>query len=285
MHGTAHKLCFLALVGVMVTLSYALNYQYFSVYEITSFGDRIKFWHGDTLDGPVRSNYQFAIMQDPVFYDYVIQGGDWDDFWHGAGYNPQFFGRPPIFHAPPFPFSNDAEWIRERAFEQGYYFNAGPNMQVWAQIRHDTLRVHWAEIGQPFDTLDYQDVLLPDSANVFFEASLCVSGRVSTILILGAAGRIGLEDNILYASSNDTTGQPVPNHLEKFALVSENEMKILNTIANGRNNSSGEGNAQDDPALTSIALNGIFVALNESFTFEQQNDADSGYVFCSGGQS
>lgn len=278
MHGTAHKLCFFALVGVMVSLAYAINYQYFSDQELTVFGDRVKFWHEDTCAGPVRSNGQIAIMENPMFYDFVITTAE--EFWHGAGYNPGFFHPEyPVFNAPELPFPENATMIRQRAFDQGFYFNAGPNMQAWVRIRHDTLRVTWAEFGEPFDSLNYEDVLLPDSAVVFFEAALRLSGQVSTTLILGASGRIGLEDNIYYASTDYFPPVPPPqSHPEKFTLISENEIKILNTPQNGRGNSNGLGQGQENPDFTDIVLHGIYVALNESFTFDQQNDPDSGYV-------
>ena len=179
MHGTAHKLVFFALVGLMVSLAYAINYQYHSNIEVTVFGDRIKFWHEDTLAGPIRSNDQIAIMENPVFYDFIITTAE--DFWRGIGYNP---GIPEseyaIFNAPELPLPTDAGEIRLRAYTQGYFFNAGPNMQAWVRIRHDTLRVSWSVLGQPFDSSVYEDILLTDPATVFFDATLRISGTVST---------------------------------------------------------------------------------------------------------
>ena len=275
MHGTVPRLLYAALVVFLASLAYGINYQYFSEHEVTNTFDRIRFWHEDTLAGPVRSNDTISIMEAPVFTDYVITG-TWF-FREGIQYNPHFnFIVPPVFEAPEFLLPEQAGLIRQRAMEQNFYFDFGDSMDAWARIKHDTLRVWWTEQGMPFDTLDYSDMLLPDSATVFFEASLRLSGIVSTVLTIGASGRIGLEDNIVYASSE--LWNPTPGHGEKFALVSENEIKVLNTPANGRENSDGMGFAQPDPDLTDIWLNGIYVALNESFTFEQQNDPDSGYV-------
>ncbi len=101
---------------------------------------------------------------------------------------------------------------------------------------------------------------------------------MASTLIIGARGRIGLADNVRYASSSPGNGAPVAGHTEKLAVVAEGEIKVLNTWANGRENSHGRGNYQTNPDSTNIVLNGVYVALNESFTFEQQNDADSGYV-------
>ncbi|MBU1984273.1 DUF4900 domain-containing protein, partial [bacterium] len=64
-------LLFGLMLGALVGAAQALNYLWLSDEEMTVFGDRIKFWHGDTLDGPVHSNSQIAIMQDPAFFDHV----------------------------------------------------------------------------------------------------------------------------------------------------------------------------------------------------------------------
>ncbi len=276
---TAHRLLFLSLLTIMASLAYGINYMYFSHFERTSFNDIIRFWHEDMLAGPVRSNSQIGIMENPVFYDYVMQGGMWTDFEHGPGYNPLFLGPDPLFRAQNLPFPETASVIRERALEQDYYFNAGPNMLAWVRLSHDTLKLAWIEEDQPIDSLPaFEDILLPDTAFVFFEATLRISGTVSTVLTLGASGRIGLEDNILYASTVSQEGMPVAGHPEKLALVSENEIKILNTQANGRNDEwRYPFEPPDSMNAADIALNGIFVAMNESFTFENQNDPDSGY--------
>ncbi len=275
MRRVAHVWIFLALVAVMVSLAYGINYQYFSMHEVTNTGDRIKFWHEDTLMGPVRSNDTLSIMENPVFNDFVITSA-WF-FIQGISFNPHFnFPIAPVFNAPELPLPQQVNLLRQRATAQSFYFDFGDNMDAWARIKHDTLRVWWTERGTPFDTTDFSDMMLPDTATVFFEAPLRLSGIVSTVLTIGTSGRVGLEDNVVYASSN--LWNPAPGHSEKFALVSENEIKVLNTPANGRENSNGLGFSQTNPDLTDIWLNGIFVALDECFTFEQQNDPDSGYV-------
>ena len=271
---TNRALFALCVVG-FVSLAHGLNYMYFSDIEMTTFGDRIKFWHGDTLDGAIRSNDTIAIMQDPRFYDYVITTAA--DFWHGSGYQP-VFTFPVIFNAPRLELPATASTFRQWAIEQGHYFNAGPSMHARVQILGDSLRIWWAPIGIPFDSSAFVFYPLPDSAVVFFDCPLNVFGTVSTVLILGARGRVGLEDNLVYASA-DAQGVVPLGHAEKFVLISETEIKILNTWANGRENSSGLGLSQINRNLTSIVLDGIYVALHESFTFENQNDPDSGYVF------
>ncbi|MFZ5433006.1 MAG: T9SS type A sorting domain-containing protein, partial [Calditrichota bacterium] len=266
------------LCSILTTTGYCINYMYFTETERTVFTDWIKFWHGDTLMGPVRSNDSIAIMQDPVFYDYVITSEP--GFFRGSAFNPQFrdYGAV-IFNAPYLILPTHLNSFREQAIAQGHYFFAGETMQARVVCGDHNLRIWWTPEGWPFDTLLFTDHPLPDSAIVYFDCpDVRISGVVSRILILCAAGRIGLEDNLIYASSDPITGAVALGHPEKLAVMAEGEIKILNTVANGRENSGGAGWNQTNPALTSIALNGIFVALNESFTFENQNDPDSGYV-------
>lgn len=265
-------LVIVALAGV----AHSINYMYFSERERTVFGDWIKFWHGDTLDGPIRSNDTIAIMQDPVFYDYVISSAPC--FWHGTGYNPGM-NSAVILDAPLLDLPDSAAWVREQAAEQGHFFFAGETMQARVLFGDHNLRIWWTPDGSPFDTAAYTDHALADSAVVFFDArNVRISGVVHSILIFGASGRIGLEDDVRYASSEPRIGRVMPGHPEKLALISEGEIKILNTPSNGRENSGGLGNNQTNPALTDIVINGLLFALNESFTFENQNDPDSGYV-------
>jgi hypothetical protein len=274
-------LLFAALMISLVSLAYGLNYMYFSDIETTTFGERIRFWHGDTLQGPVHSNDQIGIMQDPQFYDEVTQSGPWSDFLHGTGYNPTFHGPAPIFGAPRIGLPTSATWIRPQAVAQGHYFNEGDSMMARVHIEGDSLRIWWTHLEWPFDTNAFTFHALPESAIVFFDCPVVhLWGTVSTNLVFGCAGRAGLENNILYTSSNAAQhGQPAPNHPEKFALVAEGEIKILNTWANGREDSHNLGNNQTNPDSTDIYLNGFYFALGGSFTFEQQNDPDSGYVY------
>ncbi|RPH94271.1 T9SS C-terminal target domain-containing protein [candidate division KSB1 bacterium] len=266
---------FLAATTGVVSLAYGINYAYFSDRELTRFGDRIKFWSGDTLTGPIRSNDTIAIMGTPCFYDFFISSAG--DYWHTTNPDPQY-SYPPVFSAPRLEIPPNASHFRQLAIEQGHYFNAGPSMTARVEIREDSLRIWWRLEGTPLDTSQFIDYPLPDSAVVFFNCPLTLFGTVSTNLILGAGGTVGLEDNVRYISADPLTGAAPADHSERFVLIAEGDIKVLNTPANGRENSAGLGNIQTNPDSTDIVLDGIYVALNESFTFAQQNDPDSGYV-------
>ncbi|HEY3295599.1 MAG TPA: T9SS type A sorting domain-containing protein [bacterium] len=272
-------LLFAALLISLVSLAYGVNYVYYSDVETTRFGERIKFWHSDTLCGPVRSNDQIAIMQDPYYCDLVISSEA--DFWRGPGYNPGFTtDYPPVFNAPRLEMPTTVPWIRQQAATQGLYFSQGDTMQARVHLEGDHMLVSWARLGMSFDSSEVSSHALPDSSVVFFDSPIVnLWGTVSGNLIMGVSGRAGLEDNLLYASSNPANGRPADNHAEKFALVAEGEIKVLNTYANGRENSGGRGLNQTNLDSSSILLNGLYFVLGESFTFDQQNDLDSGYVY------
>jgi hypothetical protein len=268
---------FVLLMAALVSMAYGLNYMYYSDHELTWFGDHTTFRHGDTLDGPIRCNWEISIMQDPVFRDFVISSED--DFWRGSQYAPQFAGGyGPVFNSPAMGLPRDAAWLRNFALEQGHFFSGGDTMQARVEVLTDRLKIWWSRLSMPFDTANFGEHYLPDSAMIFFDCGeLHLFGTIGTKLIIGASGTILFEDNLVYASA-DARGIAPAGHPEKLAVVAEGNLKIQNTWANGRENSHGSGNLQTDMDSTSIVLDGIYMALNESFTFEQQNDPDSGYV-------
>ncbi|MBI5060366.1 T9SS type A sorting domain-containing protein [candidate division KSB1 bacterium] len=276
MGATAKRLLFAVLFLAMASAPYALNYMYFSDTELTVFNGRIRSWHLDTLGGPIRTNDMFMMMTGvpSAPCEYVIQSSD--SVWWDSTYGHECWQY--VHGAPPLPWPDNAQWHREQAIAQGHYFDEGDTMRARVRLFGDWLRVWFAGFNQPFDSVDFVDHFIEDSAIVWFEAPLSVWGVVTTNLILCSSADVGLEDNIRYGSSDPVRGEIVPGHEEKFALIAEGSIVVLNTWANGRENSGGDGNNQPDPDSTDIALNGLYYSLHGSFTFAQQNDPDSGYV-------
>jgi hypothetical protein len=265
-----------------------VDYMYLSDIEITTFGDIIRFWHGDTLNGRVHSNWQIAIMNDPVFYEQVTQAGHWDDFEHGAGYNPQFLGPPPIFHAQPVLIPEVAENLRAHA---NHFENPGFNKQQRMVIIGSTAHVYTWDRGEAFDSLTALETNFPITNNTCFftEAPLELMGTdITGHITIGSAQLVRLMDDVRVGGP--TSGPPqyrvLPTNENYVGIVSEGDIKIANTPRNGRNNSNGMGNAQTDPDFSDIVITAAVVALGHtdvngsagSFTFENQNDPDSGYV-------
>jgi hypothetical protein len=261
-------LLFLAFLAVTIYSVQGVPYNYFTEHEITPLGERPRFYGGDTLMGALRSNDSIYIMQSPVFYDYVITTAP--NFYRGIGYNPQFLGPDPIFDAPALQFTNLATWTREQAQAQGRYFESGTYTRARVAFEDHNLRITWGVEGTPYDTT-YFNYPLPDSCSIFFNCPVQISGIVNSVIIFGASGDIGLEDNIVYAGTDTTTGIIAEDETAKLVLISENKILVLDTWANGRDNQA-QG--------SDIIINALIVALGDSgyFTFENQNNIWDSYI-------
>jgi hypothetical protein len=277
-------LMFLAVITGIVSLARGFNYLWLTNQEQTVFGDRIKWMHGDTLWGDIRTNSQFSIMGDPVFYGRVISTAS--DFWRGAGYNPQFLGPPPTFSAALIRWSAPTilSCLRIAAQQQGHYFNAAFT-QYEVIFRRDTAILYsWPEGIFRLDNADYSIIRLSDSSGIciFVEGYLRVSGIIRGKATVVSTKQIGISNDIRYVDADSITGITPNSSRNVLGIVADNDIKILNTPANGRNNSNGRGLAQTNADSTDIVITAGLFSLNGSFTFEQQNDPDSGYVFNNG---
>jgi len=105
------------------------QFQYCTNYETTIFGDKIRFFNGDTLVGWVHSNDQIAMMQSPVFFGPITSTAH--SFEQGPGYNPVFY-QEPIFNYPPAFFPTDLTSIRDAATLEGSYIS-NPGWQLSVQ--------------------------------------------------------------------------------------------------------------------------------------------------------
>ena len=126
---------------------------------------------------------------------------------------------------------------------------------------------------------------------MFVEGPLDVLGIVDGQVTIGCSQVMRILDNIRYVDASpidgrlpddDNDGVPNASCDNILGLVSEDDIKVANTPVNGRENSGGLGLNQHNPELTSVVITAAVVALGESFTFKQQNDVDSGYVFPGG---
>ncbi|MBI5060293.1 T9SS type A sorting domain-containing protein [candidate division KSB1 bacterium] len=278
MSQTGIRLLFVALLATLFGAAYALNYQWLTDEEMTSFGDRIPiFMPPDTFTGDVHSNSMIAILGAPVFYGRVSTTED--DFWRGVGYNPQFHGPPPFFNAPPVSLGMGVTRLRQACWNRGAVYGT-PQMQARLLLQGGTIRINLWPVGLPFDST-FTEFHYPVSSGenyLFFLGPLTISGVVAGRIVIGTDARAGIADNILYADADPLTGTTPDSSHDYFALAAAGEIKILNTVANGRENSGGLGLNQTNHDSTSIVLCGAYYAYGESFTFENQNDPDSGYV-------
>ncbi|HEY3295596.1 MAG TPA: T9SS type A sorting domain-containing protein [bacterium] len=276
MHVRLQHLVFAALVVSLVSLAYGINYFYLSDCETTPFGDRIRFWTPDTIEGPVHSNGLLAIEGTPQFYASVTTSEC--DFWRGPGYNPGFHGPLPQFCAPRVEIPHRAQELRNCAMIQSMFF-ADMAKSYRVHLRGDSALVSRWWTGTPFDSTDSWLITLPRGRCIFFDGPLDIEGHMSGEASIGTACDLRLLDNVVYDDADSLTGRTPLTSINYLMLVSEHDIKIANTPANGRENSNGEGLSQPDRNLSGIVISAALVALGESFTFEQQNDVDSGYVY------
>jgi hypothetical protein len=254
------------------------NFLYLTNIETTVFGEVIKFWHEDTLNGWVHSNDTIAIMENPVFYDHVSTTAP--DFWHGPSYNPQFVNFPPMFNYREIYLPSEATTVRSAAEGMGLYFNSPNDMYDTRLIFNDIQgwKLWQWMAGTPFDSTMPPDATGPPPTwqAIFVDGYLEMAGVFRGQCTVGASGShdpaalgkhcIKLLDDIKYyfadplsGQFNDTTG----NYLDILGIVSEGNITIANSWANGRlNQQAGSG----------IVITAAMVALGESFSFEDQNE-------------
>lgn len=253
-----------------------VDYMYLSDQEMTEFGDRIKFWNGDTLQGRVHSNSEIAIMQSPVFYEQVSTSAD--DFWRGSAFSPRFLGPDPIFNAPEVQIPQMADRLRQGAASQGNLIQL-PGETVRAKFNGSIVTMYRWPTGTPFDSTMNWPIQISDNTCIFVDGPLEIYGIVRGKVTIGSSGNLRIIDNIRYEDANPITGIVTnPQSQNIMGIVSEAQVKIANTPQNGRENSAGMGLNQTNRNLTDVVITAAVVALGESFTFENQNDPDSGYV-------
>jgi hypothetical protein len=258
-------------------------FMYLTSYETTIFGEKIKFFNGDTLWGRVHSNDEIAVMQSPVFYERVSSCAP--DFWRGPAYNPILYMEP-WFNSAPVEFPTSLDDLRAGAAAQGRFFSmAGYRFRVLFMGEQGIIIYRWLE-GLPFsDTTAVvvgqyppliEGAIFIDAVNTEVlgtdpEAQIDygVQGRVS----VGTSGDMWLLDNLRYVDSNLRTGVIDSSTNNILGIMSESNILIKNTWENGRDN----GTVQISEWQKDIIINGGIVALGQSFSFEDQNDVLTAY--------
>jgi hypothetical protein len=271
-------LLFAAVIVGLVTMAYGVNYMYFSDCELTVFGDILCFGSGDTLDGPVRSNGELCIRHGAVFAAPVYFMGP-PRQW-GPGEEPVFLV-PPVYNVDTLLMPFQAEELRHGAAIQGGYYSM-PHKSYRVRLYGNAMDIDLWETGLPFDSVHRQTRSITGRMCLFFDGPLDIEGHLSGQLTIGSSHTIRLLDNVVYDDAvltPEAGGRtPLTSH-NILSIVSEGDIKIANTPANGRYDSQNRGLNQTNPDSTNIYITAALYALGESFTFEQQNDLDSGYVY------
>jgi hypothetical protein len=251
----------------------AYRYFYLSDCEQTRLGEYVCFGFGDTLDGPMRTNTQFCLRGPCVIMDTIClwdEPHDWD--------STIVFLVPPQYNCGSSLAPADAEHMRRVALQQGR-FRSDPGKSIRLYLHGDSITFCRWWTGTLFDSTDSWTEEVINEECLFFDTPLEVQGHLTGELYIGCSHNILLMDDVVYDDADPVTGWTPETSNNMLLLASEREIKIANTYANGRNNSNGLGLNQTNRDSTSIVITAALYALHESFTFEQQNDPDSGYVY------
>ena len=241
------------------------RYQYLTNFETTRFNEIIWFWHRDTLWGKTHSNDYIGLKYTPHFYDPLSTS---KEHYFSFQLDPHF-EYPVQFGAPIRRFPEQFTEAREEGLVIG---DPDEGLQ-YRLILDEKSAILWAwRLGMPFHEVDSlrQEISIAENPVIFIDSPLELMGELDGVLTVGCSHDILLIDDVRYISG-DRVGHFDPDECEDMlGVVSERNIIIANTFANGKEDGIHEqpGNL----ARHSIILNGAFLALNESFTFQHQND-------------
>jgi len=255
------------------------NYMYLTDTETAnppdgSGDDVIWFYNGDTLQGRVHSNDYIGIKQRPVFLGPVSTSKD--EFRENAA--NAYFEYTPVMEVAPVIFPEYADDVRNAAAASGRFFE--DNHGAWMTMIEGNATgyhlVQWPRGTGPLplpETITNEETIGYDiNLVIFVEGDLLLKGNsIKQRSTVSCSGNMYLIDNVKYADV--PTGRPeIPEGSANIlGLISEENVVIGNTFENGRDNGLSIGPANDHLRKHIIITAGI-VALNESFTFENQND-------------
>jgi hypothetical protein len=250
---------------------YNSAYLYITNLERAFLGGRITFSAGDiTWSGPVHSNDTLQISN-PIFYDSVSTSAD--TYIAVTPPPPQFYV-PLRYNAPRIYFPTTATEIRQIAAQSGHFYSDFNHTLASLLVFQDSLwclyQWHLQIPSSDTSLVDSGPLRTGDTLVIFVDGYLELKGVLRGVVTVGASGGnktwIRLIDDVRYwfanpynGSFNDSTG----GYTDMLSIVSEGDIVIGNTWANGRYNSA---QGQD------IIINAALIALNESCTFEDQND-------------
>ncbi len=248
-------------------------YHYLSNFETTGFDEVIWFWTYDTIRGPLHSNDYIGLKYSPHFYGPVSTSKE-----RFIYYSPQniYFEYEPMFNAPPVLLPRSYPQLIEMAFPI-IEDDDGRLMTRIALRGEDGIDVYQyptdEQSPEPGDEGPLSEHYLQvDQSIVYVDGESEVYGTLIGGMTIYSSGDMYLVDDILYDGALAGDGWFDEDEMEHMlGLVSEQNIIIRNNYHNGRDNGFNQYSPQETEHH-SIAINAALVALNESFTFEHQND-------------
>jgi len=264
------------IVGLLLSLAPAIGsaqqftyYNYISDREVTQFGEIIWFWTPDTLWGPVHSNDYLGVKYGPVFFGPVttskrelrqLRPDRLDSVFRGGI----------TYGVPSHNFPVSIHSLRSNA---GLVVSdSGGRLMTWVKLLgEDGIDIFQYPLGEaPAESL-LQHIDPPHNLIIWVNGQVELEGLLSGRFTIGASDDIWLINDVRYLGSDSHTGDFDERDMRSMlAVVSENNIFIRDNLANGKGN--GRAVEPDNWDRHSIVLNGSYIALGESFTFQHQND-------------
>ncbi len=263
-------LCQAVLINSGKAIEPFCRYQLITHIEATRFNEVINFWTPDTLTGRIHSNDMIGIRHSPHFLGQVSTSAS--SFVYAFG--DPYFEYPPQFGAPLRRFPNNFTEAREEGLVIG---DPDDRLQYRLVLDDRVVQLYGWASGMPFREVDSLrlDIEIEEYPLIFIDSPLELMGVLEGVLTVGSSDDILLIDDVRYASANQY-GYFDPDECEDMlGVVSEGNIIIANTLANGKENGFAEGGG--NMQRHSIALDGAFLALGESFSFQHQNDDFEAY--------
>ncbi len=260
------------------------NYFYLTDIEQTRFGDFIYFWERDTLRGRVHSNSQIAMIGGN-FYDVVSSTAQ--SFMGNPG--NAIFRKGFRLNTSRIDFPYRAEYLRSAAAGSGAWLMGNNHSdRTFGLYFHGTSADGWSwQTGTPSTyrrgASDFNLSWNPAvDYPIFCDGTLWISGYVAGRVAIGAKNSIRLMDNMVY---EDCQSPPyMPDTTRFFSMMTilseaaeptgdstqpETGILVADVPANGRGNGAQWSPSQQ--GQRDIAVCAQIIALNASFTFEDQN--------------
>lgn len=257
------------------------NYMYLTNYEVTDYDEIIWFWSYDTLYGRTHSNDYIGLKYSPHFYGPVSTCQS--EFRYYQFVDRDAFAYPPQFDVPPVLFPRTAETLRANARPWIDDDNGRYMTRVWMRGDQGIISYQY-ELGTtpPPLNANLDEVVNVTRLNppawgaIFIDGQAEVYGEMCGNMTIGSAGNMWLVDNVFYTGADEHTGrwseiETDTNFPHMLGLVSESNIIIKDNWQNGREDGFGRYSPQSIE-YHSITIDAGMVALNQSFTFEHQND-------------
>ncbi|MBZ0264990.1 hypothetical protein K8I28_10005 [bacterium] len=266
------------------------NYMYLTENELTHRNETIYFTQVDTFWGRVHSNHYFSILGRPMFFGPISTSQE--EFIELPGYNP-WFAINPQFNVREIQFPTHAHLLRSNA-----QYQLSNNEDTW-QTRLYASPEGWEywqwSVGVPYpdngtpDDLDDDGpffanglIAYGDEIGIFVEGQLDIYGEhVAGTVTVGSTGNMKIINDLTYEGfeiNYDARFDTIPrNFPHKLGLISERNLLIGDTEANGRGNGNQYRGNQDS---ANVVITAALLALNETITIEHPNFYGDGYRWC-----